>query len=104
MPWNIVLSLALIIVAMLFKQERFPRLLVYFGDMSYSMYLIHFFVIGVAARLLIDNTVINVKNTIVIIFAIIMAVMSSAICYEVFEKRVTKYLRGFIFKGAKVIE
>lgn len=75
----------------------------YLGDMSYSMYLIHFFIVGVAARLLIDNTVISIKNTIVIVLAIIIAVIASSLCYELFEKRVTRLLRGVVVKGAKIV-
>ena len=95
--WNMILSLMVIVIAMLFRAESFPKLFVYLGDMSYSIYLMHFFVIGLAARLLIDNTVVSIKNTIIIIVAIIIAVFASSICYEIIEKRITKKLREGLY-------
>jgi peptidoglycan/LPS O-acetylase OafA/YrhL len=63
------------------------------GDMSYSVYLTHFLIIGVVCRVIIDNEVVSLFNTGLVLCAILMALAVSKIVYEIFEVRLAGKLK-----------
>ncbi len=64
--------------------NRFMKLL---GDMSYSIYMAHFLIIGFICRVLIDNTKLSLTNTVFVMAAVAFVIPCSWVVYQVFEVR-----------------
>lgn len=90
--WNTCWSGVLLVICLCYRNVKCNSVLVNIGNMSYSIYLCHFLIIGVVVRKLIDNSLINIKNTIIIIVAVAMVLICSYIAYYVFEKKIYSFL------------
>lgn len=72
-----------------------PRLLIYFGDISYSIYLVHPIIILFLPRLFAKIGLIQlVESKLFFLIILIFTILSSAILYKLIEKRLTSYLRN----------
>jgi len=76
-----------------------PRILIYFGDISYSIYLVHIIIIVYLPQLFIKIGLTQLINSKFIFpLILIFTLLCSSILYEFIEKRFTKYLKGKIIK------
>lgn len=74
---------------------KVSSMLIYLGDISYSIYLVHIVIIQIIYVFFIESTSTSVEsNFIGFVLTIVLTLLSSVILYEVIEKRFTNYLKG----------
>lgn len=88
--WNTFWGGVLLFFCLPLKNVSVNPLMKTLGDMSYSIYMTHFMIIGTVCRMLIDNTRMNVQNTMIVIAAMVIAVACSWLVYMIFEKFLVK--------------
>ncbi len=72
-----------------------PKIFVWLGDISFSLYLIHYFIIRVFNRFIYDGEI-NLY-VIIMMLVFIAAIMAlSAISYYIFEKKLTSFFRKYL--------
>lgn len=91
--WNVWWGSVLLFLSLPLKEMPVPGVLKRLGDMSYSIYMTHFLIIGSACRVLIDNTKLSARNTVLVIAAVAFVVPCSWIVYQIFEIRLVKWLK-----------
>lgn len=98
--WEIFWSGVILLCCLGIKDIRCNRFFVHLGDMSYSIYMTHFLVVGVICRLIMKSKEITVVNTILVVLCIVIAIACSEVMYQIFEVRIAKLLKGQ-FNGAR---
>lgn len=83
--WNTLWGGAMLFLSLPIKDMPANQYLTHLGDMSYSIYLTHFMVIGVICRILIDNKVYSIKNTVIVVTAIGISLACAGIAYRFIE-------------------
>ncbi len=78
----------------MFREIKIGNIFILLGGASYSLYLLHVYIIFFIQRVLIDQFNIFSMNMAVIIFIMIVCVLMSILSYLLFEKPITKYLRN----------
>ena len=73
------------------EKSRCPRLLVIFGDMSFSFFLLHYYAVKLAERLF-DASNIGLRTAGAALFALCLSLAAAAISHELIEKRLTRIL------------
>lgn len=75
---------------------KMPPVLVWFGDISYSMYLIHYFIIRLYNRYMCPDGICDIYAVISAVVAVIVIILAGAVSYTLFEKKLNTYLRNKI--------
>lgn len=83
---SMVLSTLLLLLCLPLKDMKVNHHLKQLGDMSYTLYLTHFFIVGTICRVLIDNSRISIKNTCIVVITIAMTILLSWYVHLEFEK------------------
>lgn len=83
--WNMVWGTCLLATSLMYGNGKCNRFLVMLGNISYSMYMIHFLIVGFVARILIDNHVYSIANTLMVVLTIIAVIPVSYIVYRIME-------------------
>ncbi|MBE5928455.1 MAG: acyltransferase [Lachnospiraceae bacterium] len=73
-----------------------PRLFVWLGDISFSLYLIHYFIIRAYNRFIYNGNNINLSVIIMLILFIVLILALSTVSYYIFEKKLTSFFRKFL--------
>lgn len=84
--WSMALSTLLLLLCLPLKNMKVNRYLKRLGDMSYTLYLTHFFIVGTVCRVLIDNTQISFMNTCIVVTTIVVTILFSWYVHLGFEK------------------
>lgn len=92
--WTLLLlsSMVLLYCVYFYRDLKCYSFLVLLGDMSYSIYMTHFFVIGVACRLIMKDSTVTIAHTLIVICAVFIALLCSWVVYQIFEVRLTPWL------------
>ena len=80
------------------KYIHFPNVLVKLGDMSFSIYLIHYYVIRMAAKVC-DMNVYSAKSAVVALLAVLVVLVLSYICWYFVENKFTKLVKRVMIKS-----
>lgn len=72
--------------------KKIPTICVYLGNISYSIYLLHYFVARLFNRYGGD-----MAEPLIIILVVAITVALAAVCYNIFEKKVDRKLRKLLF-------
>lgn len=99
--WNMLWGGVLLFLCLPLKEEAANRYLKALGDMSYSLYMTHFLIIGLICRVFIPDASLSVKNTVIVIGAIAVSVLCASFVYWLFEKRLARYLNRWIENRTK---
>lgn len=83
--WNMVWGSCLLITSLAYGNGKCNKFLVMLGNISYSMYMIHFLLVGLVVRILIDNHVYSIANTLMVVLTIIAVIPVSYIVYRIME-------------------
>lgn len=75
---------------------KLPSVLVWLGDISYSMYLIHYFIIRLYNRYMCPDGVLDGRAVFGAIAATVAVICAGAVSYALFEKKLNIYLRNKI--------
>ena len=104
--WTLrLLNGAVLLYSAYFYQDlKCSRFLVLLGDMSYSIYMTHFFVIGLACRVIMKDLTVTVAHTLIVICAVVIALACSWIVYQIFEVRLTPWLYKVFHVGKQRVE
>lgn len=97
----IVAPLAAVIVfsfAMGFYGRKTPKFLVAAGDMSYSFYLIHYFVVLVAAKLIDPMDAWTFKSVVCAAVSLALSFAAARVSYLVIELKLADFLRSKLIK------
>lgn len=82
----------------IFKEIEFPQWSVYLGNISYSVYLIHKFVIAVAEKIVAHVSVTPITVFAGVIFVFVVTIAAATVSYNLIEKRFggfLKHIMGF---------
>lgn len=85
-------SVLLIVGLTAYRERNCNKLLVILGNMSYSIYMTHFFVIGFLCRVVMKDTNITLMSTLIVLLALVLAIISSWVAYQIFEVRLAPWL------------
>lgn len=95
-----ILILGFLVFAAIFSfwHVSFPKIIVFFGDISYSFYLIHYFIVKLCTRLFMKSMLANNVFCSIVLPVVCFAVTAllAWISYELIEKRLANKLRSFI--------
>lgn len=83
--WNMIWGSCLLITSLTYGYEKCNKFLVMLGNISYSMYMIHFLLVGLVVRILIDNQVYSIANTLLVVLTILAVIPVSYIVYRIME-------------------
>lgn len=83
--WNMFWGSCLLITSLTYGYKKCNKFLVMLGNISYSMYMIHFLFIGLVVRILIDNHVYSITNTLLVVLTILAVIPVSYIVYKIME-------------------
>jgi peptidoglycan/LPS O-acetylase OafA/YrhL len=93
---------ALVIFGSLYLPTAVPRVLVYLGDASYSLYLIHGTVLSIMLKVVLKFNLGDVFGNVVGALVLFTAtVVASAAFYSVVEKPLLKILNQLLFRSKK---
>lgn len=97
-PFILLMGVIFVVLLTVLWQYRFPKIIVEIGNMSYSFYLVHYFVVKLYLRIFCNSS--EVTN---VVFAILMAAVCytvttglAYICYRVVEKWLTGILKKLL--------
>lgn len=71
--------------------------LVVFGDISFSFYLVHYYVVAVFEKLF-DIYTVNVRNILLMILTLAVSIFAAYICNFIVEKKFSSFLNKKLFK------
>jgi peptidoglycan/LPS O-acetylase OafA/YrhL len=91
--WGIAAALIFLLFVVAGKQIRIPAAFVRLGDMSFSIYLIHYYVLRVAEKVFCDMTVLSAKTVVAAVVSIGLVIGASYISWYLVEKKFTGWLR-----------
>lgn len=96
----LILGLATLAIIAIFWSVSFPKIIIILGDISYSFYLIHFFIVKFCTRILMK---LGLPNNIFTLFlySIICYVITASISwviYSLIEKKLADKLKGILLK------
>ena len=83
--WNMLWGTCLLVTSLAYGNGKCNKFLVMLGNISYSMYMIHFLFVGLVVRIMIDNQVYSMKNTLLVILTILTVIPISYGVYRVME-------------------
>ncbi len=91
--WGIpsVLILGTVFVAGLYV--KMPKILVRLGDMSFSIYLLHYYPMRVLNKIIGNTQTPEVKEVLLAIVVVALAIGGAWICYRLIEVKLTSWLR-----------
>ena len=92
------LVLILIFISSNIKTSPSPKPIMYWSSLSYSFYLIHYFIIVVFEKLFGSISIFNFKNIALSIAVILIGYLIAIIEYEILEKRLFKKVENAILK------
>ncbi len=78
---------------------KMPGLLVQMGNLSYSFYLTHYFVVAAAGRV-VNFHKLGARQLLMIVPVLLVALVVAKICYEIIEKRLGERLKRLIVRSA----
>lgn len=89
---------ALILIGALYLKQIKNKFLIFLGNSSYSIYLMHIFVIAALykAKVLLS---LNINENLFAFTVFFMSIMSSLVIYLILEKPSYMYLKNKLFKG-----
>ena len=91
--WGIPAFVLVLIFFFLGMFISFPGWLVHLGDMSFSIYLIHYYPVIVLDRLFFDFGLCSLKSIFGLFFVIGIVLILSEISYRLIEKRLSTFLK-----------
>jgi len=77
---------------------RMPRPLVFVGNMSFSLYLIHYYPVMLLDRVIFDFSAFTPFAALGVVISIIICLICSYICWYLIEKKLTKVLQKLFLK------
>lgn len=77
---------------------QFPTFIVHLGNISFSFYLMHYYIVIVLDRLCFDFGVVNFKSVIGVLLAFILTLFASEISNQLVEKKFTRFLQRKLLK------
>ncbi len=77
---------------------RIPRTLVFVGNMSFSVYLIHYYPVMLLDRVIFDFSEYTAFAALGVVISIIICLICSYICWYLIEKKLTKVLQKLFLK------
>ena len=86
------MTIYLSLLILLFQHQKMNKFLVRCGDISYSFYLIHYYVIIIIGKFFNLNTI-NIGQAISVPVILTMSYFIATLSYEIIEKRFTNFLR-----------
>lgn len=100
LPMNLLLQITatpLILVCVLVSTHQRPvaKIFTRFADVSFSFYLLHYYVILVVCKF-IDFTQLNLKTILGTVVVFCLALIASICSYVIIEKKMGKALQGFL--------
>lgn len=88
----VLISVLLILLIQLCADTYFPKAYLFLGRVSYSFYLIHYFVVKFFSRLIVPQTKVEMVFSFLVSFSITLFL--SYISYELVESRFASWLKG----------
>ncbi len=91
--WGLPSALLLLAFLLAGFAVRMPRFLVWIGDMSFSLYLIHYFPMRLLNRLLGDTREPGIRGLLAALAVFLATLAVSRLCYMLVEKKLTGFFR-----------
>lgn len=90
------LFISFFIIGLYNFRNKFFDYLTSLGNMSFSIYLLHYYIVQFIGRKVFDFSTLTFSSAIGTIIAIVLTLVISKISYELIEKRLTRYLTKII--------
>lgn len=91
--WGIPSVLILCMVFLAGLRVRVPKALVRLGDMSFSIYLIHYYPMRLLNKIIGNTQTPGVKEVLLTLGAVTVTLVGAWICYQLIEVKLTRWLR-----------
>lgn len=90
--WGIPSVLILCMVFLAGLRVRIPKALVRLGDMSFSIYLIHYYPMCILNKIIGNTQTPGVKEVLLTLVAVAFTLVGAWICYQLIEVKLTRWL------------
>lgn len=91
--WGIPSVCILCMVFVIGLYVRMPRVLVLLGNMSFSIYLLHYYPMRVLNKLIGNTRMPGIKEVLLTVVAVALTLIGAWICYRLIEVKLTAWLR-----------
>lgn len=97
-PFILLMGVLFVVMLAVFWQYQFPKPFVVMGNISYSFYLIHYFVVKLYLRMFCDSSEVTNIGTAILMFVVCYAVTTGLayVCYLILEKWLTGVLKKLL--------
>lgn len=99
--WGIPSVFILCMVFVIGLGVRMPRVLVLLGNMSFSIYLLHYYPMRVLNKLIGNTKTPDIKEVLLTIVVVAMTLIGAWICYQLIEIKLTAWLRRKLILDGK---
>ncbi len=96
--WGLPAALAVILFALGGLYVKLPRPSTWLGDISFSVYLMHYYPVMLLDRKVFDFGIYTTKSAIGALFAVVLSVLLGAAAWYLIEKRLTKWLHSKLLR------
>jgi exopolysaccharide production protein ExoZ len=89
----------LLIVGSNFENSDIPRILVWLGNISFSLYLVHYYTIFFFDRLVYPLDTLTPKSSVIALFAVAISIAVGFVSWWLIENKFTEWIRSCVVDG-----
>lgn len=96
--WGLPALLLLILAFLAGLQLSMPRFFVQLGNISYSLYLVHYYPVMFLDRVVFDFSTLSVLSVVGLIVSVVISIVLAYLCWILVERKFTGWLRRILLR------
>ena len=96
--WGLPALLLLILAFLAGLQLSMPRFFVQLGNISYSLYLVHYYPVMFLDRVVFDFSTLSVLSVVGLIVSVVISIVLAYLCWILIERKFTGWLRRILLR------
>ena len=96
--WGLPALLLLILAFLAGLRLSMPRFFVQLGNISYSLYLVHYYPVMFLDRVVFDFSTLSVLSVVGLIVSVVISIVLAYLCWILVERKFTGWLRRILLR------
>ena len=96
--WGLPALLLLILAFLAGLRLSMPRFFVQLGNISYSLYLVHYYPVMFLDRVVFDFSTLSVLSVVGLIVSVVISIVLAYLCWILIERKFTGWLRRILLR------